>query len=383
MNQYAHLSIASLLLLFSCSNDSVKSSYSELEAKYQESADLEIRGHLTLKLDSVTGTHSSSIQYLDSLDREYLAFWNSNDLSIQTFDLQTGLVVTKQYFSRNGPNANYSSNFLIVSQDSIFMSDAIRNTYLVNAKSDIIAKYPVEDSKELERPPGPYIWTGSPMTYCSGNLYFQGYIGGIFNQPNMTRLNLPSSSIDYFGGYPEFYRQAYWRGGFEYMYLTFNPNTEQFVCSFAADQFVRVTSIADLNETKAYFASSTEYQELYPPRLKMSDPGFEHDERKFKEQASFGQILFDKYRNLYYRFGFDPISDTDITSEDTNRSSIKKPRIIILNASFDKVGEVPLERFKYDLNMTFVSKQGLCLKLKNEEVEDYIEYDILAPKKVN
>ena len=51
--------------------------------------------------------------------------------------------------------------------------------------------------------------------------------------------------------------------------------------------------------------------------------------------------------------------------------------IIILNENFKKIGEYSLNRFKYDLNMTFVSRDGLNIRLKAPENEDIIMFDIL------
>ncbi|MFT7249967.1 MAG: hypothetical protein ACI97P_002748 [Arcticibacterium sp.] len=373
------------ILVVSCGHTGlVESDYSSEGAVFENRITFSIsQPPLVLNLDSVTAPTTSMIQYLRSANEEKLAFWNDNDKSIVFFDLRTGTVVKKQFFDREGPNTVYASNFLIHAEDSMFMTDAVQSTYLVDSKSRVLNKYPVEDTNELEKSPGPQVWTASPMFFSDGNLYFQGYIGGVFNQPNIGRLNLESKEIDYFGGYPEFYTKAYWRGGYEYMYLTFNQKEKLVVQSYVADHHVRVLDLNEIDENQTrYFAGTSEFPSLKPPREKMGDPGHEEDERKFMLQPSFGLIHYDRFKDLYYRFAFEGLTESDFYSGDPSRATIKPSRIIILNASFEKVGEYPLPRFKYNSKMSFVGEKGFYVKIVNDENEDIIEFEVFEPIKM-
>ena len=357
----------------------VESTYKSKDAVFTNMLSLEVEESLSLSLDSITAPTSPTLQHIIREGREMLAFWNNNDKSIIYFDLESGQVIDKQFFETSGPNAVFATNFLIHSVDSIFMTDAVQSTYLVNSKSVVLEKYPVEDTYELKNSPGPYVWTGSPMTYVDGDIYFQGYIGGIFDQPNMAKLNLKAKEIDYFSGYPEFYKKGYWRGGYEYMSYAYNPIRNLFVYSFVADHYVRVQSKNDLKSHNAYFGGTADFQFLKPPRGKMGDPGGEKDERKFKLQPSFGLIHYDRFNDLYYRFAYDALTESDLDSGDPLRSTIKPSRIIVLNSDFVKVGEHTLPRFKYNPKMSFTGKKGLYVMVKNEDNEDILEFDIFKP----
>tara|TARA_R110002074_G_scaffold229739_2_gene401157 strand:+ start:58 stop:681 length:624 start_codon:yes stop_codon:yes gene_type:complete len=202
-------------------------------------------------------------------------------------------------------------------------------------------------------------------------------MGGVFDRPTMAFVNLESKQISYFGEYPWFYLKAYWRGGFEYMTHTFNADQNLLVMSFAADHYLRTIDINKLEVIDSAFAGSDKLSNIKAPRLKMSDSGSELDDQKFLTQSSYGRILYDEYRKVYYRFAFEGINDSDLTSDSNDRATIKPSMIIILNENFKKIGEYSLNRFKYDLNMTFVSRDGLNIRLKAPENEDIIMFDIL------
>lgn len=52
-----------------------------------------------------------------------------------------------------------------------------------------------------------------------------------------------------------------------------------------------------------------------------------------------------------------------------------------LNEHLEVIGEKELPRFKYDINMSSVSPKGLCIKLKNNEAEDFIDFEVLLWQK--
>lgn len=372
------LIILIVLLCLSCGGVT-ESTYLSEEAKYDDLFELYEESPLILSLDSVTGPVTNCIQVTDYDGVEALAYWNHNDRSIVFFDLTTGGSLTKQFISQSGPNAMYGRNFLIHDNDTVFFTDSVQTTYLTNSNSTIKDKYPVEDPNQLRHSPGPFVWTGSPLTYHNGYLYFQGYVGGVFDQPIMAKMDLKTKRIEYFFGYPEFYQNAYWRGGYEYMHYTFNRNSEILVYSFEADHYLHAQSLNDLNSHESYFAGSADFAFLKAPRESMGQSGHELDERKYLMQPSFGRVLYDSYRNCYYRFAFDGLPESDIDSGDPERSTVKPARVIVLDEEFNKVGEKKLDRFRYDTKMSFVSSKGLNIKVKNGDNEDILQFDILKP----
>lgn len=381
LKSISYLYLLFLLTVFtSCESTSLKESeYDKEDGDYQESVMLGMNGKVTLALDSTTSPNTYMLQYLTIDNTEALSFWNRNTKSILFYDLESTRLISKREFDQSGPNMVRASSFTIHTLDSILLTDSFQTTYLTNKNSEIIDKYPVEDPYKIEISPGPFVLTGSPMTFKSNHLYYQGFAGGVFNQPIMVDLNLKTKEINYFSGYPDFYREAYWRGGYDQMRYTFNSDEGIFVYSFAADHFVRVMHLERLDSTEVYFASKEEFPSIKPPREKMSDPGGELDERKFMLQPSFGMIHYDKFNDLYYRFAYEGIPESDLDSGDEMRSTVKQLRIVILDDNFRKVGEYEPPRFRYNEKMSFVGKKGLHLNLRNEVNEDIMEFEILSP----
>lgn len=365
-----------IIFLLSCESGPVWSEFNQSDAEYTPKVTLEIKGQNRIFLDSVTGPVSYNIQYIHEDNSEILAYWNGNDKSIVYFPLNSTLLPDKQFFENKGPNTNYSSNFFYVNNDSVFSTDAVKSTYLTDNKSQILTTYPASDPSKIGRGSSPYVWTGSPFSLYKNRLFFQTYVGGIFNQPTMAYVDLLTGRIDYFGEYPEFYQRAYWRGGYEFMDYTHNAQSNLIVQSYAADHFLRIIHLENLNIIDSAFAGSDKLSSIKAPRLKMSDPGHELDDRKFLLQPSFGRVLYDSYRKVYYRFAYDGINETDIDSDSNDRATIKHSRIIVLDESFNKIGEHELPRFRYNLNMSFISKDGLNIKVKNRENEDVVDFDI-------
>lgn len=366
-----------LLLMTSCS---VKQLDSETD-QVQGDIGLQVVDQLVLSLDSTTSTDSFMLEYLEYNGEPRLAYFNRGDQTIRLFDIDNGEQETKLTFDKAGPNrVLYIAGFTIHNKDSIFLTDGYQTNYLVNSSSQLISKYRTEDANLLKHAPGPWVRTGSPMIYDKGKLFYQGYVGGVFDQPNMVQLDLESNKIDYFNGYPLFYQEAYWRGGFEYMYFTYNQKSRIIVSSFVADHNIQTINLDSWSEINEYPASGSGFGKLRAPRQNMGDPGHEKDEKKFMLQPSYGRIHYDFNNDLYYRLAYDGISESDYDSNDPLRSSVKPARIIILDNQFNKLGEYDLGRFQYEPNMAFTGAKGLYLKRMDDENEDIVTFDVIGPE---
>lgn len=374
--------IVLIAFLQSCGTKNIAdSAFKKDESDFDEKITLSRDYSYTLYLDSTTTPESTNLQYIVSDDNETLAYWNKVDASIVYFNLKDGRIVKKQPIPRTGPNANGTSNFFILTPDSIFTTD-YSNLKFINGQSEILAVFPTSNPGEFKHTPDPYIWNCSPMFHTQGHVYFQVYVGGVFDQNNMAKVNLTTSELEYFSEYPDFYQKAYWRGGFEFMDFTFNEKERMVIQSYSADHYLRSIKLDNLGKVNKHFAGVSTFGTIKPPRMSMTEPGHEKDEKKFKLQPSFGPVFYDQYNEVYYRFAYDPITEPEFESNDPKRSKVKPVRIIILDKSLTKVGETRIDRFKYELNMTFVSKKGLCLKRINEANEDIVQFDVFIPSPI-
>lgn len=97
-------------------------------------------------------------------------------------------------------------------------------------------------------------------------------------------------------------------------------------------------------------------------------------------KSSYGRLMYDTYRNLYYRFvligrPFAESEDFEMTSSRKNRFSV-----LVLDNNFEVINEVTFPGSTYFNYSAFVGKKGLYLPKINSYnknlSEDYITYDI-------
>jgi hypothetical protein len=165
--------------------------------------------------------------------------------------------------------------------------------------------------------------------------------------------------------YPGEYYKNY--GGIDYyIYSTaFNPVTNEIVYSYPAMDSVLVLSLAQ-NKTRKVYAGSKYVHEI--PEYDASDykdapSGIEGE--YFMQNPSFGSILYDEYRKVYYRLAFLPVDEKNAIYEAKN-SPTKQVSIVVYDEQFNYLGESLLEKNKFWPNNVFVSKAGIHIQNKTE-----------------
>ncbi|MBM6498725.1 DUF4221 family protein [Flavobacterium macrobrachii] len=98
--------------------------------------------------------------------------------------------------------------------------------------------------------------------------------------------------------------------------------------------------------------------------------------------SSFTEIIYDKYRNVYYRF-FYPGIEIDKTDDNlaSKANHFEKMSILILDEKLNKIGETFFDN-KLRFYSNFITKEGLfvCSNLPQEKSEN-IKYTLLELKK--
>jgi hypothetical protein len=83
---------------------------------------------------------------------------------------------------------------------------------------------------------------------------------------------------------------------------------------------------------------------------------FEGYTRFYIKSPSYGPVLYDPYRNMYYRFALTPLSDEDYAQ----RKWWKNKSLIVLDSTFAKVGETKISDSCSFLNY-FITEDGLFI----------------------
>ena len=100
-------------------------------------------------------------------------------------------------------------------------------------------------------------------------------------------------------------------------------------------------------------------------------------EQKLKricELPIYGNIIYDKYRDVYYRFTFPEVEmDKEKSYLDIFHSGRKQFSIIILDKNMNIVGETLFPEYTYNPNLVFIRKDGLYLSISHVKRLDFDE----------
>lgn len=85
------------------------------------------------------------------------------------------------------------------------------------------------------------------------------------------------------------------------------------------------------------------------------------------EHASYGRIVYDKYRNVYYRFAYPPCTIDDYSGDylDLLRSGRKNFSVMILDNQLNPVGETVFPAYTYNPNLFFILEDGVYISLNH------------------
>ena len=86
----------------------------------------------------------------------------------------------------------------------------------------------------------------------------------------------------------------------------------------------------------------------------------------YMEKPKYFHMMYDRYRNVYYRFAEMPCKlAKDETPYDNFAPKAREFSVIILNDKFDIIGETKFPGNKYFYRMSFVGKDGLYISENN------------------
>lgn len=152
-------------------------------------------------------------------------------------------------------------------------------------------------------------------------------------------------------------------------------NGKEFIYSFYASEDIVVASVdhSDVKRVKVksrYIDSPTEKQELSEkgPKLNL-------------ELARYGDLIYDSYRDVYYRFAY-PKTELEDNIQWWGKSVYgrKKFSVIILDKDFHVIGETLFPEAIYNSYVFFVHKDGLYISRDYQMLygnsEDYMTFEL-------
>ena len=290
-------------------------------------------------------------------------------------------LLNKISFDREGENGIPGiTGFLYHNKDSIFILQSYQyRLYLCNIAGKIIDKYKLLNNDKLDANAALasdnmrsmmvkigdeiHISTNPYLKPESKEYYQSKKIHQVLNLKKKTYKFLPIT-------YSSIYQKNAYPHAFSLFFRTYNPFNRNFIYSFMADDRVMLTDGKQITYHQA------RCEQMKQP-LKLNDFTYNEEEHlQIQQQSNFYlMILYDKYRNVYYRFAQ--------KSDDLDKT---KWVVIVLDEKLKKISESICSSIlkKSESNCflpPFIGEKGLYIHNPNSENEDFFEMDIYTLSK--
>lgn len=339
---------------------------------------------LRLGLDENTSNISEHLEYYyDQQSRkEFLFSLNTIKNEIQIYDLQNSQLVKNLTFTVEGDRGvGNISAFHVHNLDSIFLFPGNGNRMFLtdsDIKSIQRINYQVPDGygnaivSSTYFSAKPYLQHGKLVT----KTLYQGNYSTIDNQELSTRhvsyavvLN-SGKAINLSSTYPD----DYWADVKKHFQFSFSANENGNVYSFWGDHSLYLSKGLDAEWTKVS-ARSTYLREQWEA-LPLGGTRMDRT-RYFAASAHYGNIIYDPYREVYYRFVYPKV---EVENEQDLRQLALYPvefSIMILDKNLNILGE---KFFKepFVTSNVFVGKEGLYMSINHpsnlDNQEDFLSF---------
>lgn len=370
------INLSSLLfvfLIYSCVQKNVEDRKVErLDTKIIDSLYLKSHKSLIIPIDSQTDIRTLHLQYLPEL--KILAwqnkFLNSIDLfSVSDKNFNKRINIIGDNFGFNGK----ISGFFIYNSDSIYVFDSSRySLYLSNSQGEILSKSSVEYlQKDTEHPSMPSVYYFRPIMSFGKELFILSNSSGDFLSPTwwttelILRFNLEDNSYEYELSDSDRFKGKTWGAFFTHNSSVMNG--EKIFVSFPMSENLMIYNTIS-KDTEWVYAGSNKFGSTNS----WKKPDLINDQRFYIESNSYREILYDKWRNVYYRFAYKGVEF--INEDGLFRDWDDKPcSIIILDEALNKVGETDLPSNHYYTRNAFINEDGLHISNNHPKNSDLNE----------
>lgn len=332
---------------------------------------------IVIPIDDNTNCYSMSMfTYTTPDDITYLTYENKQTNELNFYRLDSCRLSHKIKIGREGPDAiGAIFGHAVIDLDNILVFTQF-NLYRISRDGKIIDKYNlITDQKIiLAHPPTSKVY--NPMIVKDSCVYFyqalinknDGYSGDdLIKYPLCIELNMNRNEVKTLSlTYPRLWEPKALNGIFT---CSRDYDGMNFVYSFFASNSVHITND---NITFKEYPCKSQYING-DPRFDSAASDIKNQQKEYIEKASYGNIIYDKYRKVYYRF-FQPACELN---KDDNIADLmktgKKFSIMILDKDFQVIGETLFPENTYIPAMFFILKDGLYMSDNNFQNPDFNE----------
>ena len=372
------ITILYFLCLFSC-----QSKQENIHPVYR--TELKEVKKITLPVDENTYYLSKSIFHFEDKGKEYLSFGNQTKRQYATeiiiYDLNSQDIYKRFPLLREGPNAipaAYGAVPLGSPDVFIYYQNNLRKITLSDGDGQVIRRYQIvsPDGKPVYIPEG-LSYAHYPSFMIDSVIYFaqrSGKPSVMRNEwktiPMFAMMNLKDGKISRSSlCFPSIFDMDVKdiTTGNEFVY-DYNYKDKRLVCAFIEFDSLLVTD--DMKNVRWYNGKSR-YLKKMRPILKEGVDGF-MGIKEAVEAASYSHIMYDKYRDIYYRFAEMPC-ELGANEYVYNDAKAREFSVIIFDKDFRIIGETKFPGNKYFYKMSFIGRDGLYISENNEANPEFDE----------
>lgn len=322
--------------------------------------------------------------FKDEKGKEYLSFLNYRTNQILFYDLETCNYLSKLEIDQEGPNGvSMISGFYIQDFNNIYISSYdYAGLIKVDTAKCIIQKIPYGTTDKGYRIVPSYTPSSHPLVspiIVDKNIYITqqaaNHIFPVTETPLSVRIDTVNKTYHQL---PITYNilddkviQAN-ETSFSRIY-----NDGLFIYSFYGDENILVTDVDHIKTNR--FCIKSKYIDKIP--IEKIPEDFKLGAKLNLETARYGDLLYDKYRDVYYRFTY-PSTNLDDKIQWFGRAVYgrKKFSVIILDKDFNIIGETLFPEGIYNSYVFFVHKDGLYIsrdyQINFDQSEDFMTFEL-------
>lgn len=372
--KYLFVSLLSCLF-FSCGNEKKNTNSYVYDLETTEK-------NKTIALDSDVRYNAFYLYVFNDGGKEYLAFLNYRTNQILFYDFTKSEFLFKLNIESEGPDGVVQPTGLYIKDlDNIYVSSyAYAGLIKVDTTCRVVQKIPYGTTSEGYQVLPSYTPSSHPYiasVLIDDKMYITQPAVERFHALDKTPLSVTVDSVlKKCEGLPLTY-SILTKEELEANDTRFSRifNGKEFIYSFYASEDIVVASVdhSDVKRVKVksrYIDSPTEKQELSEkgPKLNL-------------ELARYGDLIYDSYRDVYYRFAY-PKTELEDNIQWWGKSVYgrKKFSVIILDKDFHVIGETLFPEAIYNSYVFFVHKDGLYISRDYQMLygnsEDYMTFEL-------
>lgn len=328
------------------------------------------------ELDSLTAPIVYSMQEYTEGDNSYLAYLNEETGTIYLNDFGTRKIVKKIEIKTDHKEKLKKAfqGMLYHNRDSIFLFSYRPKVTLINDRGEILKVFSVpKERSEMKKIfyRGFYVSTSIPAYLFKNKLLINSLVVGDLKENEKRNMQIVldlKTGEDTIGkvSFPSTYQGKNY-GGLHYdiYFASYNPKLNYSVYSFPADKNVILNDLSTGQVTNKKAESQYIYNFLPFDQNDYKEAVSEPVGEYFMTTPTYGCILYDPYRNVYYRLALLPVEQRNVNYEQKNPPT-KTISIAIFDEAFHYLGERILDKNKYWSSNAFISKEGLNIQRKSK-----------------